>query len=506
MSPSDRLDGLLAVSARRAPDEVALVDGELVTTYGELEVEVQALSAQLLQAGVRPAHRVGVHLPKGYEAVLVIYAVLRTGAVVAPLDHADPSERTTRSVYSAGLDFLVVSRSGPSVVESDQLSRRFAESGPSPPLPLGANLELLATSATVPQRQPSDDAYILFTSGSTGWPKGVLHTHSSVLHFVRWAVTALGVRPTDRIGSQSALTFDLSTFDLFGAAMVGACVTLLPEPLKPFPRDVVSWLGSEHVSVFYAVPTLYRAMAERGGITSGSVPDLRTVAFAGEPFPLDVLDWYLGELSQPRFYNLYGPTETNVCTFTEVTRGWTASDGLSVGKAIDGLWVELVDDGRAGAVEGEIAVAGPALFRGYLRGGKLTDPAVSVRFTDGVSRRAYLTGDLGRRDGEGRIWLRGRRDHQVKVRGHRIDLGDVESLAAELPAVRDCVAVVTENTEGSPRLRLWTVAEGVTGDELRDLLVPVMPRRMLPDEVRVVDELPLNIRGKIDRPALAERT
>lgn len=491
---AQRLDELLADSARRAPETAALAD-DRVLTYAQLDAQVSRLAAEFRAAGIRPGHRVGVHVSRGRVAVQAIYAVLRAGAVAAPLDCTDPVERTARAARNAGLDFLVAS----SAAAAGQVREQVVGEGA-----LGSRVaEGLSVVPFAPvRRDPGTDAYILFTSGSTGWPKGVLLTHENVLHFVRWAVRELGVRADDRIGAQAALTFDLSTFDIFGAALAGACAVVLPDELKLFPRDVVEWLRHQRISVFYAVPTLYRALAERGGISAAAVPALRVLAFAGEPFPAQLLEWYVAEFAGRGWWNLYGPTETNVCTGTAVPPGWTAADGLSIGTAVDGLHVDLVEDGQP-VQEGEIAVAGPSVFRGYLQLGELHDPTVRQRFADGTTRRAYLTGDLGWRDERGRIWLKGRRDHQVKVRGHRIDLGDVESAAAAITGVRACAAVLKPGDADGPHLALYAIIEGIDERRLRELLAAALPRRMMPHEVHGVAELPLNSRGKTDRQRLA---
>ncbi|MEU5402391.1 AMP-binding protein [Streptomyces sp. NPDC005963] len=493
-----RLDGLLAASARRTPDAQALGDIDGTLSYGGLEAAVTTLAARLHDLGVRPGHRVGVLVPKGNSAVTALYAVLRARAVAAPLDCSDPAERVTRAAHNAGLDFLIAAP-GPGARACEQLVNRPGT--PHHELPHGLTLHPLAPQ----DRTATDDAYILFTSGSTGWPKGVLLTHDNVLHFVRWAVRTLGIEPGDRIGSQASLTFDLSTFDLFGAALVGACAVILPEEHKAFPRDVLNWLIDQRITVLYAVPTLYRALWERAGINAAEVPGLRVLAFAGEPFPPKTLSHYTAEFTASTWWNLYGPTETNVCTYTAIPPDWSVEDGVSIGRAIDGVHVDLATDDGTPGQEGEIVVAGPTVFRGYLIDGELHDATEPFAFADGVTRRAYRTGDLAHRDDQGRLWLHGRRDHQVKVRGNRIDLGDVESAAVAVPAVRACAAVLGPEGPDGARLLLYAVTDDLDDQRLRSALASALPRRMMPHEVRVVSELPLNNRGKVDRPALAAR-
>lgn len=507
MSGPDRLDGLLTAAAAATPERTALVDGAVRLRYGELEAGVGQLAAELDRSGIGAGSVVGVLLGKGHRAVTAIHAVLRTGGVVAPLAPTDPATRLARMAVGAGLDALVVDDGTTGrAVEVAAAVRAMGVGDPAgDPWPLGGGLSVVPLEA--PRRwSASAGGYVLFTSGSTGWPKGVLLDHANVLHFVRWAVRELGIGPDDVLGSQAALTFDLSTLDIFGAMLAGARVSLLPEVLTAFPRDVVDWLAEQRVTTFYAVPTLYQRIVDAGGC-AGTLPDLRLLPFAGEPYPVAALERLVGAFPDARIANLYGPTETNVCTWAEVPSTWRAGDGLAAGTPIDGLWVGLVDEEGSAVTDpgatGEVTVAGPAVFRGYLVDGALHDPTGPVH---GGPARAYRTGDIGRIDGSGSLWLGGRRDHQVKVRGHRMDLSDIESAAGEVDGTGSCAAYVRSGTDGDVLVLAVAAAAGPLPDledALRTGLAARLPRRMLPDEIRVVAELPMTDRGKVDRAALA---
>ncbi|ANY07729.1 amino acid adenylation domain-containing protein [Pseudonocardia sp. HH130630-07] len=495
----ERLDALLTDSARASPRRIALVDGAIRLTYAELEARVVELAARLVGHGVGPGSAVGILVPKGHRAAVALLAGLRVGAVVAPLAPNDPPARLARMASGAGLDVVLAP-----TPDGARRAAVAAELGvPGAEAAVGDGLSMLRLDLPRTWGAP-DGGYILFTSGSTGWPKGVLLTHRNVLHFVRWAVRALDIGPDDVLGAQAALTFDLSTLDVFGALAAGACVTLMPEVLTAFPLDVVAWLAAERVTVFYTVPTLYQRIVEAGADT-GTLPTLRTLPFAGEPYPVAGLERLVRAFPDARIANLYGPTETNVCTWTTLAPDWLAGDGLPVGRAIDGLWVGLLaGDGtlHTGPGPGEVAVAGPTVFRGYLVEGGLEDPTVAVELPTGPAR-AYRTGDLGRIDADGVLWLAGRRDHQVKVRGHRIDLADVEAAAGEVRGVRACAAHVRPGPDGGTLVLVAAAADVVAENALRAGLAARLPRRMLPGEIHLVAELPLTDRGKVDRAAVA---
>lgn len=499
MTGDIRLDGLLAAAAQAHPTRPALAADDRTWTYAELDAVVDDLARGIERAGVRPGDRIGVFAAKSAEAVMAVYAGLRAGAVVAPLDVRSPVARTRRMREQAGFSLLLTTsatRGAAVEVARTDDGLRPAEGD------LGHDIGWMRCAPAPPAAHTAEGGYVLFTSGSTGWPKGVLLSHENVAHFALWAAGEVGLVETDVVGSQAALTFDLSTFDLFSTAAVGACVDLMPERIKAFPRDVAGWLTDRAVTVLYAVPSLYQDMLERGGVREAFPESLRAVLYAGEPFPPHALEMYVKLLDGRPMYNLYGPTETNVCTFTAVPPHWTASQEITVGRSIPGDVVDVFDEsGDVTDSDGEICVAGATVFQGYLEGGELRDPTRPLRFRDGTVRRAYLTGDIGRRTADGRILLRGRRDVQVKRRGYRIDLGEIESVAGELAGVGTVAAV---QKSGARDGEIWVYASGTAADkEILRHLYGHLPVYMVPERVVVLDALPLNDRGKINRMALA---
>ncbi|MER6842774.1 amino acid adenylation domain-containing protein [Streptomyces platensis] len=501
-----RLDALLARSARIHPGRTALEGAGESWTYAQLDRAVDALADRLTADGVAPGDRIGVYAPKTPATVIALYAVLRAGAVAAPLDTADPPERTARMIHNAGLSLLVtVDRA---LTGAQRAATRARDGAPADADALGHGLHRLRILAPgerpAPLPAPTDSGgYLLFTSGSTGWPKGVLLSHENVAHYALWAAGEFGLTPDDRIGSQAALTFDLTTFDLFSAAAVGACTVLMPDLLRAFPRDVVGWLTEQRITAFMAVPSLYHNMLQQGGFADAPPPALRIAAFGGEAFAPELLERYLRLLDGVPFYNLYGPTETNACTYYRVPADWTADRELPIGRGIGGVHIEVLDeDGAPTDGEGEIHIAGPVVFQGYLRGGAPDDPTTTVTCRDGVARRAYASGDLGRITPDGLVFLRGRRDNQVKRRGHRIDLMDVENAVLELPRIATAAVVAKDGPHAG---EIWAYAQtDATEREVLAALREVLPRRMLPDRIVPLATLPTTTSGKVDRRALRD--
>ncbi|WOC12975.1 AMP-binding protein [Gordonia sp. MP11Mi] len=456
------------------PEACAIATETDHITYRELGQRVAVLAERLRETGVGPGRAVGVHVPRSPAAIIAIHAVIATGAVVAPLDVNDPSERVNALLDQAGISHLLVRGGEPSSVDVG---------------------EGVAVRAREVRPSRLDSGYLLFTSGSTGVPKGVLLSAEAVAHFARWAARTAGLTAEDRVAAQAALTFDLSTFDVFSTAVAGATAVILPDWLKPFPADTVDWLAEQRITTVYAVPTLMKGIVAAGA-RSATLPTLTTIVFAGEPYPVAALADLLAAFPEARVLNWYGPTETNVCTAQDV-RQWRPGTPVPIGAAVDGVLVEIVDD--------EIVVAGPTLLTGYVVDGVVFDPAVDVVFDDGKCRRAYRTGDHAYRDDAGRLVLVGRVDRQIKRRGYRIDLSGIEAIAAEAGATHGAAAVVTGSDQ---HLTLFvdvdaastTTVLGAVEHALRDRL----PTYSQPDRIVAHSPLPTNRRGKIDRPRLEE--
>ncbi|AHH18369.1 AMP-binding enzyme [Nocardia nova SH22a] len=488
------LSGVLGRAATHFGDRCAIVSDDKSLVYRDLHRHATELASALREGGVGQGDIVGVHLARSIEATVAIHAVLAAGAVVAPLEPNDPAPRTFAIVDSAAISHILTDGNGVQGLGVREMS--------STPMPFG--LRLAATGATPPP-QARQAAYLLSTSGSTGTPKGVLLSDESVLHFVRWAADRTGLTATDRIAAQSALTFDLSTFDLFATASTGAAQVVLPDWLKAFPPDLTVWLETNAITGIYAVPSLLQGIARhvlRSGTDRPSA--LRTIIYAGEPYPAQALAELTQALPAADVHNFYGPTETNVCTASFISRDWQPGQAVSIGTALDGMYAVPVDAELVACDEGELVVAGPQLLTGYLSAGALTDPTVRVRYPDGVVRRSYRTGDLARRGPDDRLYLLGRADSQVKRRGYRIELDGIAAIASGVGGAYAAAAVAT-----GAQARITLFLDPRDGDaescrrRVADALRSQLPATHQPDEIVCLTPFPVNTRGKVDRSRLA---
>jgi amino acid adenylation domain-containing protein len=349
-------------------------------------------------------------------------------------------------------------------------------------------------------------AAILYTSGSTGTPKGVMLSHANVSSFVGWAIDRFALGPDDRFASHAPFHFDLSTLDLFAPLILGASVFLLDETAVRFPAVVAKTLERERVSVWYSVPTALRLLIEHGGLDRRDLGALRLVLFAGEVFPVPALRRLMAAVPHPRYANLYGPTETNVCTYYVVPDPLPAGlTVLPVGVPCEHVQVTIA--GGAGqpvppGEAGEICVEGPAVMQGYWR-----QPEASRAARAGGREGSYRTGDFGAWQADGTIRFLGRRDHQVKIRGHRVDLLDIEHWLAVHSRVGQAAAVVVAPGSLEARIVAFATPSGrdrPTPESLRRHCARVLPAHAVPSRVVVRETLPRTSTGKLDRRRLGE--
>lgn len=519
------LDHLLQESADRDPGAVALRYEDEVLTYGELEGRSNRLARVLREVGVADGDRVGLHLKKSADAIVSLFAILKAGACVVPVNAGMPAPRFRAIAGQSGMRCLIATvqaaaQLGPDALHGTAVDR-VVYTGPDHDQFVGmASLEVsgpsLAAQAS-PEPLPSgaidrDLAYVLFTSGSTGVPKGVMLSHRAVLTFVHWAGDTFGVRPTDRLSNHASLSFDLSTFDIYAAMRAGASVAVVPEGLSAFPSRLAAWIEEHRITIWYSVPSVLAMLASRGGLARRRLDDLRIVLFAGEVFPVQHLRQVMEALPTPRYFNLYGPTETNVCTYHEVTRPPEPGDPpLPIGKACANTRTVVLDDTgavvSAPGVEGVLHVGGSTLMDGYF--GLPEESAAALRARPngiGGEQTMYCTGDVVTIDDEGSYLFVGRVDHLVKIGGHRVELGEVEAALHRCPGVEDAAAVAVPDEVIGSRLRAVVVAAAgaaLDAQSVRRHCASLLPAYMVPHEVDFRASLPRTSTGKVDRPSLA---
>jgi amino acid adenylation domain-containing protein len=505
---------LLSRAAEAWPDRVALeeeVGGAI--TYAELARLADAASGALRRLGVRRGDRVAVCVPKSIDAVAAIFAVMKVCATYVPLDPSAPAERNRAIVRDARVSGAVLERGwvdalrediGKAAVLSlagvgrgDSLRKALGESPRTgwPPVPDAIEVH------------PGEPAYILYTSGSTGTPKGVMVSHAAALSFVDWSSKVFHPATADSFSSHAPLHFDLSVFDLYVAIRHGARVVLISEGTGKEPPRLAALIAERRISVWYSVPSVLTLLVRYGKLARHGYPGLRLVLFAGEVFPAVHLRALKTLWPAPRYFNLYGPTETNVCTAFEIppTIPEDRIRPYPIGRACSHLRTIAVDaSGRPVPVgsEGELCVRGPAVMHGYWNRPDETERAF---LETAPGERWYRTGDVVVENVEGEYEFLGRRDRMVKRRGYRVELGEIEVALLRHPAVREAAVIALPDDVDGLRVKAFLELSRKPRPsmiELKRFCGEILPDYMIPDVFAFADALPRTSTGKVDYPRL----
>ena len=511
------LQQLLTKSAKAYPDKPAVWARGRSIRYRELDERSNQLAHLLRQSGVEKGDRVGLFFPKCVESIVSMLGVLKAGGVYVPLDPQAPADRIGYIIGNCGIQVLITNEERRAALPPETVSTleccilTEGEGNRSDLVAWSQLSEFLASEAPKVTMVETDLAYILYTSGSTGRPKGVMLTHQNALTFVEWCAEEFQVRSEDRLSNHAPLHFDLSVFDVYNTLAAGATVYLITEDLALFPTSLASFIESQGITIWYSVPSALMLLLLYGRVTSEKLRSLRVILFAGEVFPMKYLRQLAEVSTASDLYNLYGPTETNVCTYYKVERERLAEfNTLPIGIACANTeCFSVTPDGRLAkpGEPGELYVRGPSVTNGYWADPEKTKKmVVPNHFEEHFEEKMYRTGDIVTVGDDGNYYFQGRRDSQIKSRGYRIELGEIESALLSHSDVREAAVLAIPDELIGNRIRAVVVPH-VPGSlgvlQLQQYCASRVPKYMIPEIIDLCDELPKTSTGKIDRVKLA---
>ncbi|MGZ4034525.1 MAG: amino acid adenylation domain-containing protein, partial [Bacteroidia bacterium] len=398
----NKLYQLLENSAKQFPDLVAVQFLDRQISYKELNILADTVKENLAAIGITNNKRVAVCAPKSIECVAAIFGILKSGAAYLPLDYSAPAERNK---------FIIENCEAAAIIIQEQLAENFKDEF-SFVCKLADGLLLIKNNRSVLKESPDDLAYVLYTSGSTGMPKGVMYTNGAALEFINWSSDIFVPGSADRFSSHAPFHFDLSVFDLFVSIKHGASLLLIKEETAKQPLLLAQLISEQKISIWYSTPAILNMLSEFGRLAKYNFDNLRLVLFAGEVFPVSKFNKLREQIPAAEYYNLYGPTETNVCTYFRVPE--KIDSAIPIGKCCE-HYVGMIKDG-------ELFISGKGIMTGYWNN-KTNDPF----YNDDKNTRWYKTGDLVTRDENGNYIFKGRRDRMVKRNGYRIELDEIET-------------------------------------------------------------------------------
>jgi len=520
MRAGNTLHQLLLHTTRLFPDRIAVEEpGHGTVSYQELDSLSDRLRDRLSALGVRAGDRVGLYMRKSIDAVASIFGILKTGAAYVPVDSGAPASRNAYILNNCAVRVVIM---------EEQFEAKFREElaqiGTTPQL-----LLLEGTGGGVPLRQaldrkdaqspapavptaiPAQDdiAYILYTSGSTGRPKGVILSHENAVSFVDWCSEVFQPQENDRFSSHAPFHFDLSILDIYVPLKHGATLILIAEDIGKEPQRLAPLIAERRISVWYSAPSILSLLAQYGNLERYDYSALRLMLFAGEVFPVKHLRALQSLLPEPGYFNLYGPTETNVCTFYKIPAHIPEERTVPfpIGQTCSHLQAKVVNEhGREVQAdeEGELCVNGRGVMQGYWA---LPEQSARAFLVDDAGQRWYKTGDIVLKAPDGNYTFLGRRDRMVKRRGYRVELGEIEAGLYRHPMVKEAAVIALPDEEAGVKIKAFLSCRDGTRPSLialKRFCAENLPLYMIPDLFSWQDALPKTSTDKIDYQRLKE--
>lgn len=510
------LPHLIEQSAEGFPNKVAFRFLNNSLNYKELSGKMNQLANQLIELGVQKGDRVGIFMARSLETVVAMYGIMQAGAVYVPINPFQPTSRTLFLIKDCGIQHLVTNaaqkRNLPQIIDENSLLKTVIGTDITLPIPTISWESVFQKSTLRPNVAilENDRAYILYTSGSTGIPKGIIHTHYSGLAYAKLCVEAYDLTEKDIFGNHAPIYFDISTLGYFAAPMVGATTVIASEAHVKMPASLSQLIEKEQITVWYSVPLALVQMLHRGVLDQRNMKQLRWVIFAGELFPTKHLKALMEVWKNVQFSNAYGPTETNVCTYYNVPKTLASDAPISIGKPWGNTEILILNDAEKPVNHGEVGellVRSGTLMEGYWGRPDLNRKAFyKVEKEGNLETIFYKTGDLVKEEIDGNLTFLGRKDRQVKTRGFRVELDEISTFLLQNEAVEEAAVYTISNEEQEILIEASVILKKKLNKSSEDLILYLkkyLPLYALPHKINIVAEFPRTATGKIDLKGLS---
>ncbi|MCP4264254.1 MAG: D-alanine--poly(phosphoribitol) ligase [Maribacter sp.] len=519
--------------AQQNPDKLMIQDNEQSITFGEIDLYTNRFAKFLVSMGVTKGDNIAFYMGKCINSFRALIGILKVDSVYVPLDYNLPLDRTRLILRDCSCKYLICDAS--SFEKTIELIEGIDENIKIIVLPTGVNDEVVTNTKEcfanykknvdlnfVDTVDDFDDtkrdylnidisiAYIMYTSGSTGIPKGVMISHRSIIDYATWTVKYFNVKPEDRLSSHAMLHFDLSVFDVYTAFVGGASLHLVPQAYSMFPIKCLEFIQEKELTVWCSVPSFLTYMMKSGALKERELPNMRYITFCGEVMPTATVIEWMKAYPHIRLVNQYGPTETTCASMyyeiEEIPKD--PQIPIPVGKATPNTEIFAInDDGEIVKPHesGELYIKGSGNGLGYWNNSEKTKQAfVQSPLVDSYRDIVYATGDTVKLREDGLYDFVGRKDNQIKYMGYRIELGEIEYILNSIKSIAcsAALAIDDEETNGIEIVAVicWHKEESL--NKVKDKLKKKLPSYMIPRRIVVIDHIPMNSNGKVDRIAL----
>jgi len=512
------LHQILEQTAVKFPKKEAFRFLDQSISFEDLNCKSNQLADYLIKTGLQKSDRVGIYMNRCLETTIAVYGILKSGGVYVPLDPFAPYERTKTLIKDCGINHIVTtekqSRKISKLIDDDcrpeylvgALNDSYKEV-----VDWGDIFRNELENYHPPKILEQDLAYILYTSGSTGVPKGIMHTHYSAVNFAKLVIDLYQFNADDKIGITAPLHFDPSTLGYFSAPLVGATSVIVPDMHLKLAASLAELIEKEQLTVWFSVPLILIQLLQKGGIEKRNYDSLRWILFSGEVFPTKHLRSLMSIWTNKKYSNIYGPTEVNQCTYYNLETPPVDNKPIPIGYVWGNTEYKILNEQDEEVPKGEqglLVIRSGTMMKGYWKNKELTEKSLyKTTIIPGLKATYYRTGDLVSLNDKGELLFFGRKDRQIKIRGFRLEIDEIENTLVKHPEVDEAAVTVMKDENEDEKLIAAVLLKENGIIDIKDLVTlckKSLPNYAVPSIIKIMSSFPRTSTGKINRREIAK--